>query len=51
MIHKYRNDKSDSMFSTGWKLKLKYKPSGKTDNPYLTKAQVNFYNKIDNKGT
>lgn len=53
MIHKYRYDKSDSMFSTGHKtnkrLKSKFKASGKTHNPHLTKAQVDFYNKIDKK--
>ncbi len=50
MITKYRNDSSDSMFSTGYKfnkrLKSEYKAT-KTVNPYLTPKQVEFYNKIN----
>lgn len=51
-IPRYRGDGSDSMFSTGYKtyhrLKKKYKAK-KESNPYLSKAQVKFYNKCDNK--
>lgn len=51
-IPRYRGDGSDSMFSTGSKtynrLKSKYKAT-KENNPYLSKEQVKFYKKIDNK--
>ena len=52
MINRYRNDGSDSMFSTGHKLnkrlKRKYKATPSV-NPHLTPEQVVFYKKINNE--